>query len=1265
MDEMSAYSGRSVHQEILQKLLSSVHAHEAQMSSIASPKAADELTSDVVERRRAALERGEVEGLLEDAKLGSGMGMGDVSLAQGVCKVSLTVPEKVLPQHLISMFSPNAGTPNRDLSDDALKSLSALSYLCDESNELSSVSQTFISGVLMFGSRPAAKIPEGDEISSKRADELILCIGQSMTFFQELHNFTLRCMRIARNIVCQLAGCLTDDIFRNTKVIPVAEALITVLRILITVDSAVSNNSELTDAWRMYKMVVREKSTKNNVEGVVDEQFATFEKMVVELDGNVLSARCFASCIEQDFNPSSTQASNIDVRNNPALHAELKSLIVILFDRFNALVGSASETNERQQLVGVYGLYAMYRRILPPSEVPDGKLFKKLFTIFPDRCPIVNICGDSIFFPTNFMMEHAPFEVKGVDLNSVGKKAVEFVKRLDASFEKQASQFKTQCLAWIAQCDSELSASARSFKSNEADVSPTEKIESRGSLILKGVVIAYRASALVKTLLALHKALGLPLTSKLITPVRSLVEVLKAIQAELTNRRRAAVATTQPLTLRILASAIFRKFKALKSVVDSSNASAKGSKSRKIKKLAACLAALEGSLKGTTTYGPARRFAAQLAACACSSPDMGVTAQDAQSAEALLRRLSLLADLDHHVKTACSCEWLYFNRELLPVFFSDVYSNEKKADVAGLQLLVNGICDAEPMLRCAPQLNSDEDEKEGEAYVDEYRNFVMEDVLKAEIIDKLCREVENDLRLHIHTKNLDHMATTNPVTDKRMKIRPFMLMQPLAVFDLVVDIHKSVKLYLEASFYNLTTIALHDWLTYSEMKNLAKEKFGLQLADNFLPMGSLDQGLDILQIMRNIHVFVARFNYDLNQQVFIERRPDRGAKYLNTISIESISCSIRQHGLGILNTTVNYTYQYLSKKFHIFSQFLFDDYIRSHLSKEKRWFKKHHKDDDVDNKYPFARAMSFVKDIKKLGVSDGKTFLDRFRILITEIGNALGYVRMVRSAGMKYCSEAVQFLPDIDDIQEFAPLAGAGTGGSGGDGDGDGDGDGEGEVEEKIEGAGLSETTINAAKNLDQCINVVKTNLKDSTDYFHVLVQVFKEVLLGGGDHKQLDNFFMIVPSLCLSWVEASLQAKDMMYKKNRNVRDAYYSDDGFAMGIAYILSILAQHEHFDALHFFPSLREKYDADDAELKRQEEVMAAKLKKKKEAASKKRSFFSRIKKKDDDDDSDDDDEEASALQLTAKRLGAHRRESEMLYFSLKGATIFFSERKNLA
>ena len=58
----------------------------------------------------------------------------------------------------------------------------------------------------------------------------------------------------------------------------------------------------------------------------------------------------------------------------------------------------------------------------------------------------------------------------------------------------------------------------------------------------------------------------------------------------------------------------------------------------------------------------------------------------------------------------------------------------------------------------------------------------------------------------------------------------------------------------------------------------------------------------------------------------------------------------------------------------------------------------------MDNKYPYAHAFEFNKGIRKLGVSDtGRTFLDQFRILITEIGNSLGYVRMVRSAGMNYC----------------------------------------------------------------------------------------------------------------------------------------------------------------------------------------------------------------------------------------------------------------------
>jgi len=207
----------------------------------------------------------------------------------------------------------------------------------------------------------------------------------------------------------------------------------------------------------------------------------------------------------------------------------------------------------------------------------------------------------------------------------------------------------------------------------------------------------------------------------------------------------------------------------------------------------------------------------------------------------------------------------------------------------------------------------------------------------------------------------------------------------------------------------------------------------------------------------------------------------------------------------------------------------------------------------------------------------------------------------------------------------------------------------------------LSEETVRAAKNLDEIIGSLSAAFGEGTDYFTVLVNVFRTVLMNDA-HSHLDNFYMIVPSLCLSWVEASLQAKDMMYKKNRN-RDAYYTDDGFAMGIAYILSILNQNEKFEALHWFDSLRGKYEADQNELKvkqrQQAERMAVKAKKKKK---KRGGYFSRAKKE--DSSTDDEEDAVTTLQLTGKRLAEHQREVNFLFFSVRGASIFFHDKEKV-
>jgi WASH complex subunit 7 len=166
----------------------------------------------------------------------------------------------------------------------------------------------------------------------------------------------------------------------------------------------------------------------------------------------------------------------------------------------------------------------------------------------------------------------------------------------------------------------------------------------------------------------------------------------------------------------------------------------------------------------------------------------------------------------------------------------------------------------------------------------------------------------------------------------------FVNLPPIYIFDKHINVKHFIKKYLDRTFYDLTTIALHDWKAYSEMRNLASQKYNLYLTDPYLPSSTLEQGLDVLEIMRNIHVFVTRYLYNLNNQIFIEKSSQN--KHLNTINIRHIANSIRTHGIGIMNTTVNFTYQYLRKQFYVFSQFLFDEHIKAKLIKDITYFKE-------------------------------------------------------------------------------------------------------------------------------------------------------------------------------------------------------------------------------------------------------------------------------------------------------------------------------------
>ncbi len=112
-------------------------------------------------------------------------------------------------------------------------------------------------------------------------------------------------------------------------------------------------------------------------------------------------------------------------------------------------------------------------------------------------------------------------------------------------------------------------------------------------------------------------------------------------------------------------------------------------------------------------------------------------------------------------------------------------------------------------------------------------------ILKKDFLDRVSRDIETDLRLSIH---LDLKSDESKMFKDSIKdLYKFINLQPIVIYDKYIDVRQHVKKYLEKTFYDLTTVALHDWKAYSEMRNLAYQKYNLSLVDPYLPSSTLEQ----------------------------------------------------------------------------------------------------------------------------------------------------------------------------------------------------------------------------------------------------------------------------------------------------------------------------------------------------------------------------------------------------------------------------------------
>uniref|UniRef100_A0A4W6EPJ6 WASH complex subunit 4 n=1 Tax=Lates calcarifer TaxID=8187 RepID=A0A4W6EPJ6_LATCA len=738
------------------------------------------------------------------------------------------------------------------------------------------------------------------------------------------------------------------------------------------------------------------------------------------------------------------------------------------------------------------------------------------------QVPAVTLTANIIWFPDTFLIAKVPAAAKLMDkksLQAIRAQRDTYLQQRAQTLTKDVQSYYVFVTSWMMKMESILSKDHKSDKL-------ADDLNSRCNVFVQGIL--YR-----------------PMTKTSVKALCRLVELLKAVEHTFHRRSMVVADSVSHITQQLQSQALNAIGTAKKRVISDKKYS-----EQRLDVLSSLVLA-ENALSGPSTKE--RRLVVSLALC------VGTQLKTFKDEELLplqlvLKKLDLISELRERVKLQCDCSFLYWHRAVFPIYLDDVYDNA--VDAARIHYMFSALRDSVLSMLYAKHMEL------CDQLLESYDKEIM-DVFKEHLLDKLCKEIEKDLRLSVHTHlKLDDR---NPF---KVGMKDLKLCLYMHAHRFVLE-RTYVTHYLDKTFYNLTTVALHDWATYSEMRNLATQRYGLTMTEAHLPSQTLEQGLDVLEIMRNIHVFVSRYLYNLNNQV-------------------------------------NFTYQFLRKKFYIFSQFMYDEHIKSRLIKDIRFFRE--TKDQSDQKYPFERAEKFNRGIRKLGITpDGQSYLDQFRQLISQIGNAMGYVRMIRSGGLHCCSSAIRFVPDLEDIVNF---------------------------EELVKEEGLSEETQRAASVLDSVLGDLTSNSAEGTEYFKMLVAVFAPEFRSA-KNMHLRNFYMIVPPLTVNFVEHSISCKEKLNKKNKS--GAAFTDDGFAMGVAYILKLLDQYLEFDSLHWFQAVRDKYKKEMNAVVKEQNVQSA----------------------------SQDEKLLQTMNLTQKRLDIYLQEFELLHFSLSSARIFFRADKTAA
>ena len=979
-------------------------------------------------------------------------------------------------------------------------------------------------------------VDDVDKIDDGEAENQI---AKMLPFFNELFEKVTKLLSISINILNQ-CGALYNKSFKNyaesfnkISLFKPLEYLGKILSFFLAIDTVVEENSNLTLHWRNYKLMFNRCKSDPNKFGFTDDQSRKLERVIKKIDGSILSGKLYFNCLNHLIGNTGELNNNqmVSLIKNKEFINHLTNFFKIKFDKLNSDIGCLTETNEKTQFFQVISVFGYYNMLMKTES--DKKLFKLVWAM-QKKVTSIPFVSHILFNVEKFLKAIHPFGDKfSYDPKNIPAQRLEIFNKFILTFKTLVSNLKAQVNTWCTRMDSD------AFKEITNDKENIRKlISSQIKLIINGMILAFQIKNSLTYFLNTLLSEGIEMKAENLSLIICCMEILKCIEYEF-QKKRTIISLRLNMMTRLISFQIQAIITPIEKKLNSKVDSYKSDIISTIQIINSILAASPTRL---------RMIVMEL----CFDIVKTKNYFDEEKIDDLnfhFWKLDILNKLSSEVKSVCDTSFFYWYRDIIPECLNVIYNSHN--DFKRIQFFTYAINDIQIPLYHVRYLS------DNSSLVKKLRENVRK-VYHENIIIKLSKDVENDLRMQIHSILITNLHLPNPCKGEIKDLRRYLNIGPLHLFESTMNIKECIEDYMNKTFYDMTTMNLNDWKTYQQMRGLALTKFSIELHDVYLPSQTLEQGIDILFIIRNINNFVTQYNYNLQSQIFIEVTKENN--YVTVIGVQQILNSLCTHGIGIVNTIVNKTYQFLVSRIKVISQFLFDEYIKSSLMIEKKYWNDNK--ERIQNLYPYDRAEDLGNDIKNLEKTTDVTLIDKLRLLISQIGNALGFIRTIRTSLTDYNSQNLKFFSsNISELEKYL---------------------------NNIENP---DPEFKSTNNIFQeTLNLLDQNKINNINYLKLLVSSFENVF---NDQKaqDLDLFYYLIPAITINYVENLIVAKDNIYKKN--VKNAFFSDDGFILGFTYLLKVFKQDEAFENLHWFQSVIDKMEKDGAtfiSMKKKEEIV---------------------------------------------------------------------------